>query len=162
MKAAAWVVLIGAVVGFAMAGAFVWSVVQSVRRTARRARRAVEPARVRTLTVRGVVSPTAAARRDLAADVLRARQAYELAVKVGRPVPDMGPVVAQLEKVARSLDVDLRFARAVPDEVTRARRAARSLVEACAPDPVRSSRLDDVADAAELARLTAQARRELS
>ena len=162
MQGVEWVVLSGAVVGLAMAAAFVWSVVQSVRRTARKARRAVEPTRVRALKVRGVLSPTAAARRDLAADVLRARQAYEIAVRGGRPVKDVAPVVTQLEKVARSLDADLRFARAVPDEVSRARRAARSLVEACAPDPVRGSRLDDVADAAELARLTAEARRELS
>ncbi len=152
----------GAVVGLGMAGAFVWSVVQSVRRTARKARRAVEPTRVRALKVRGVLSPTAAARRDLAADVLQARRAYDLAARAGRPVRDVGPVVAQLEKVARSLDVDLRFDRAVPDEVARARRAARSLIEACASDPARESRLDEVADAAELARLTAQARRELS
>lgn len=156
-----WVLLAVAAVGLGLAAAFVWSVVQSVRRTARRARRAVEPTRVRALGVRGVLSPSAAARRDLAQDVLRARQSYELARRAGRPVGEVGPVVAQLEKVARSLDVDLRFERAVQQEVQRARAAARALVEACAPDPGRQGRLDEVADAAQLARLTAQARREL-
>jgi len=156
------VLLVAAAVGLAMAAAFVWSVVVAVRRTARRARRAVEPARVRALRVRGVLSPTAAARRDLASDVLLARRSYEAARQSGRPVADVGPVVVQLEKVARSLDADLRLDRAVDHEVTRARAAAQALVEACAPDPARGHRLDDVAEAAELARLTAEARRELS
>lgn len=157
-----WVLVTAGVLGLGTAATFVWSVVVAVRRTARRARRAVEPARVRALGVRGVVSPSAAARRDLAQDVLRARQSYELARRSGRPVQDVGPVVSQLERVARSLDVDLRFGREVPAEVRRARAAARALVEACAPDPLRRTALDDLSDAAELARLTAQARRELS
>lgn len=150
-----------AAVGLGMAGAFVWSVIRAVRRSARRARQAIEPTRVRALGVRGVLSPSAAARRDLAQDVLRARQSYELARRAGRPVKEVGPLVAQLERVARSLDVDLRFQRAVPEEVARARAAARSLAEACAPDPYRRRGLDEISDAAELARLTAQARREL-
>lgn len=162
MKTVEVVLLAAAVVGLAMAAAFVWSVVKAVRQAARRARRAVEPARVRTLRVRGLLSPTAAARRDLAQEVLLARRAYDLARRAGRPVGDVGSVVVQLERVARSLDADLRLDRAVGDEVSRARAAARSLAEACAPDPVRAHRLDDLADAAELARLTAEARRELS
>jgi hypothetical protein len=108
------------------------------------------------------VSPSAAARRDLARAVLLARQSYVLARRAGRPVQVVGPGVVQLERVARSLDVDLRFGREVPAEVRRARAAARALVEARAPDSVRRAALDDLSDAAELVRLTAQARRELS
>jgi hypothetical protein len=157
-----WVLLGAGLAGLGTAVAFVWSAVRSVRRTARRARLAVAPTRVRALAVRGVLSPTAAARRDLARDVLKARQAYELASRSGRPVRDIEAVVRQLERVARSLDADLRLGREVPAEVERARSAARSLVEACGADPARPGRLSEVADAAELARLTAEARRELS
>ena len=151
-----------ALVGLGMAAAFVWSVVKAVRRAAHRTRRAVEPARVRTLEVRGVLSRSAAARRDLARDVLRARQAYQLARRDGRPVRELGPAVQGLERVARSLDVDLRMGRAVHDEVARVREAARSLTAACQITPGRAGLLDDVADAAERARLVAEAHRELS
>lgn len=151
-----------ALVGLAMAAGFVWSVVRAVRRAGRRARRVVEPARLRTLEVRGVVSRSAADRRDLARDVLLARQAYQLASRDGRPVRDLDPVVRGLERVARSLDVDLRMGRAVHDEVARVREAARSLTAACHLTPGRAGLIDDVADAAERARLIAEAHRELS
>ena len=151
-----------AVVGLGMAAAFVWSVVKAVRRAGRRARRAVEPVRVRGLAVRGVLSPSAAARRDLAREVLQARQAFQLARRDGRPVRELGPAVQALERVARSLDVDLRMGRAVQDEVARVREAARSLTAACQITPGRAGLLAEVADAAERARLVAEAHRELS
>jgi hypothetical protein len=160
-----WVLGVAAILGLGTAAAFVWSAVRALRRLARSARRAVEPARVRGLAVRGVVSPSAAARRDLARDVLGARQAYQLARRDGRPVQELGPAVQGLERVARSLDADLRMGAAVHEELARARAAARSLTEACRLAPGRHGLLDSVADtaaeAAERARLVAEAHREL-
>ena len=162
MSVLAWLLSAAAVIGLGMSVAFVWSVVQSVRRMGRRARRAVEPTRVRGLAVRSVLSPSSAARRDLAQDVLDARRAFDLARRDGRPVQELGPAVQGLERVARSLDLDLRMGRAVQDEVARTREAARSLTAACRPVPGRARLLDEVADAAERARLVAEAHRELS
>lgn len=183
-----WVLAVAALVFLGSTAAVVWSVVVLVRRTARRGRRiaraartavpalaapggatatagrarqVVEPARVRVLGVRSLLSPSLAVRHDLARDVLLTRQAYELARRDGRPVADLGPAVQGLERVARSLDVDLRIGRPAPDEVARAREAARSLRVACATVPARGGLLDEVADAAERARLVAEAHREL-
>jgi hypothetical protein len=44
-----WVLVTAGILGLVTAATFVWTVVLTVRRTARRARRAVEPARVRAL-----------------------------------------------------------------------------------------------------------------
>jgi hypothetical protein len=150
-----------AAVGLGMAGSFVLGTVRRTRRAVQRGRRKVEPARVRTLQARALVAPSKRLRRDLAQDVLRARQAFELARKDGRPVADLEPTLLGLERVARSLDVDLRVDRPVEDEVARTRKAARSLVEACSPAPGRATQLDEVAEEAERARLVAEARREL-
>jgi hypothetical protein len=165
VKTVEWVLGVAAILGLGTAAAFVWSAVRAVRRMARGARRAVEPARVRGLAVRGVVSPSAAARRDLARDVLGARQAYQLARRDGRSVQELGPAVQGLERVARSLDADLRMGASVNEELARARAAARSLTEACRLAPGRHGLLDSVADTAadavERARLVAEAHREL-
>ncbi|MCW2673071.1 MAG: hypothetical protein JWP14_1660 [Frankiales bacterium] len=165
MSTVEWVLAVAAVIGLGMAAAFVWSVLRVVRRVARGARRAVEPVRVRGLAVRSVVSPSAAARRDLAREVLGARQAYLLARRDGRPVQELGPAVHGLERVARSLEADLRMGAAVDGELARARSAARSLTEACRLAPGRHGLLDSVADTAaeavERARLVAEAHREL-
>jgi len=157
-----WLLAVAALLFLGTTVAVVWSLVVLVRRMTRRARRAVEPARVRVLAVRGVLSPTAALRRDLARDVLLARQAYQLARRDRRPVADLAPTLRGLEQVARSLDVDLRLGRSVTDEVVRAREAARSVRLACGPVPARRGLLDEVVEAAERARLVAEAHRELS
>ncbi len=151
-----------AAVGLGMAGSFVVGTIRRTRRAVQRGRRKVEPARVKTLQARALVAPSKRLRRDLAKDVLRARQAFDLARKDGRPVAELEPTLLSLERVARSLDVDLRVDRPVQDEVTRTRNAARSLLEACTPAPGRAAQLDEITEAAERARLVAEARRELS
>jgi hypothetical protein len=150
-----------AAVGLGMAGTFVVGTVRSARRALQQGRRKVEPARVRTLQARALVAPSKRLRRDLAKEVLEARRAFDLARKDGRPVTELEPTLLGLERVARSLDVDLRVDRPVQDEVARARAAARALVAACGSAPGRAAALDEVADAAERARLVAEARRQL-
>jgi hypothetical protein len=157
-----WLLAVAALLFLGTTVAVVWSLVVLVRRMTRRARWAVEPARVRVLAVQGVLSPTAAVRCALARDVLLARQAYQLARRDKRPVVELAPTLRGLEQVARSLDVDLRMGRAVTDEVGRTREAARSLRLACGPVPARRGLLDEVVEAAERARLVAEAHRELS
>jgi hypothetical protein len=63
--------------------------------------------------------------------------------------------------LCRSLDTDLRVGRPVQEDVARTRRAAQAVVAACGDVPGRKDLLDEVSDAAERARLVAEARRQL-
>ena len=152
------VLLAAGVIGLLVCAVSTYLAVRSARAAARKGRQVLA---VRTLSVTGRVSRLAAARRDLARDVLQARRAFDLARKQGRPVKELAGVVRGLERIGRSLDADLRLGHPVGTEVARTREAAQAVVDACRP-VLHGADLDDLADTAERARLVAEAHRQLS